>query len=241
MLLRRLVIAEELGSQFFQGRLTIHAAGPFPSFLCPSPHSWSCVTHRHIMVRSATWTQKYCCLWILFSACTQDLMCILDLSHVSTSLVLYTHVTRDTMVAAEKLSSETEKGQEITRYICLSCAESMFGLWVPRPHVLLSLVIERKPLALLRVLSIPCWEGGPAKLAAQRNSEDKVELILAFSPQNCILFWPGQSHATVILADYGAREPRLLSVLPRSNFEWMNWGLGETAKWGGDDGEATRT
>lgn len=41
-------------------------------------------------------------------------MCILDLSHVSTSLVLYTHVNRDPVIAAQKLSSETEKGQEIT-------------------------------------------------------------------------------------------------------------------------------
>lgn len=40
-------------------------------------------------------------------------MCILDLSRVSTSLVLYTHVTRDTAIAAQKLSSETEKEQEI--------------------------------------------------------------------------------------------------------------------------------
>lgn len=55
-------------------------------------------------------------------------MCIVALSHVSISLVLYTHVTGDTVVAAEKLSSEMEKGQEITRYICLSCAASVFGL-----------------------------------------------------------------------------------------------------------------
>lgn len=53
-------------------------------------------------------------------------MCILDLSHVSTWYC--THVTRDTVFAAQKLSSETEKGQEITLYICLSCAESVFGL-----------------------------------------------------------------------------------------------------------------
>lgn len=62
--------------------------------------------------------------------------------------------------------------------------------------MLLSLVIERKPLALLRVLSIPCWEGDPAKLTAQRNSEDKVEVGPGFlTPElHLILAWPKPRH-----------------------------------------------
>lgn len=39
-------------------------------------------------------------------------------------------------------------------------------------------------------------EGVPAQLDAQRDFEDKEELVLAFSLQNCILLCPGQSHST---------------------------------------------
>lgn len=161
-------------------------------------------------------------------------MCILDLSRVSTSLVLYTHVTRGTVIAAQELSSETERAGNYPIYLPLMCRKCVWSLSAPSTCASFSNHWD-KAFGFAASIEHPVGRW-PCFLDAQRNFEDKVELVLAFSPQNCILFWPGQSHSTVILADYGAREARLLSVFLRSNFEWMNWGLREIAKWGGDDG-----
>lgn len=59
-------------------------------------------------------------------------MCILDLSHVSISLVLYTHVTRDTVVAAEKAQLWVgERAGNYPIYLPLPCRKRVWSVSAP--------------------------------------------------------------------------------------------------------------
>lgn len=138
---------------------------------------------------------------------TGGLVCILGLFPLSTSLVLYPRVARETVFAFQKPSSEAENGQEVAQSVCPSSAESIFVLCMHHLPVLLFLCCSTA------ISTEHSW-WRVALLNSQRNSEDKMWLALTFSPT---LLWPKPLYCNTRRL---WREKRALSALCVSE-EWF--------------------